>query len=327
LISSPSAPLARLVWRAAGPPALRTALLALGLLTLAGLGQALLATSATPPPALLLRLTLAAAGSVASLALGVAALAGAASAAARLAEDRALIGLSTLGVRGSALAPLFVVFALPFAAGQLALHHAGEPLARAALRDARAETVASVRPRDHEAVRLGAWWVARAGDGLAFTDGAMTGVARSASLEPRAGGVLATLGDVELRFADGTAAHTDRAELPVPVAGRGKPHPSERTTPDLQRQIATSATLGRDTYERWLLWKRTLLPAALLALTAAAGGLARRWPAGPVTGALLAGAWVLARLLDTAVLTVGVPLASVLFVAPMLALSVGSWRR
>jgi hypothetical protein len=317
----------RLLWRAAVPAAARTTTVALGLLTLGGLGQALLATSASPPPALLLRLLLASAGAVAPLALGVGALAGAASAASRLAEDRALLGLGTLGVPASRLAPLFLAAVLPAALLQAALAHGGEPLARAALRDARAEALAAVTPRPDEAVRLGAWWVAAQGDGLAFTDGTRTGTARSARLDVHQGGVLARLAGVELSLEDGARATAERVALPVPVDGRGRTHAAERTTPDLLRQLRVSAALGRDGYERWLLWKRTLLPLALGPLAVAAAGFARRFRVGPVVGGLLFTSWVGVRILDGQTSTLSPALASALFLLPVLALAGLAWRR
>ena len=316
-----------MVWRAAAPAAGRTGLLALGLLTLAGLGQALLASSAAPSASLLLRLAAASAGAVAPLAVGVGALAGAATASARLADEGALLGLGSLGVPPGRLAPLFALFVLPAALAQAALHHGGEPLARAALRDARAEALAALEPRADEAVRLGAWWVASAGAGLAFTDGERTGTATSARLQAREGGVLASLGGVDVSLPDGTRLHADTLELPVPVSGRGRVHAAERSTPDLRRQLAVSAALGRDGYERWLLWKRSLLPAGLVPLAVAGAGLARRFRAGPVVGGLLLGSWALVRVLDAWSGTLSPLAASLLFLAPLVALAGAAWRR
>ncbi len=315
------------MWRSAGPAAFRTALLAVGLLTLAGLGQALLATSAAPSLPLLLRLCAASAGAIAPLALGVGALAGAAFAAARLADEGALLALASLGLPLRHLAPLFALFVLPAAFAQAGLHHWGEPLARSALREARSEALASVSPRSGEAVRVGSWWVAGAGTGLAFTDRASTGLATSAVLEARSGGVLARLGDVDLRLPDGATVHADRIEVPLPLAAGGRVHPGERTTPELRRQIAVSAALGREGYERWLLWKRTLLPVALVPLAVAAGGLARSRRPGAVVGALLIGSWGLIRLLDAQAAALGPALASVLFLVPLVLVAGWAWRR
>jgi hypothetical protein len=115
--------------------------------------------------------------------------------------------------------------------------------------------------------------------------------------------------------------------LPVPVDGRGRTHAAERTTPDLLRQLRVSAALGRDGYERWLLWKRTLLPLALGPLAVAAAGFARRFRVGPVVCGLLFTSWVGVRILDGQTSTLSPALASALFLLPVLALAGLAWRR
>lgn len=319
-------PLARLFARATWAPGWTTAGLALVLLGLAGLGQALLTSSIAPGPALLSRLALGVLGSVVPLALAVGALAGVAGGVARLREERALLGLQAAGLGPKRLAALCGAAALPVALAYGACTHFLEPMARALVRDTRVAAAAAVVPREGRPVRLGTWWAALEAGELVFTDGARTGRAETWAWSPRAGGVLAELGGVELRL-DNTAAHLDTLALPVPVANRGKVHVSERTTPDLRDQLVFSAALGRDGAERWLLWKRTLLPLSLVPMAVAAGGFARRRAPGLVVGGLLLGGWVGIRLLDAELTWLGPFLASTVFLAGACLTSALAWRR
>ncbi|MBM4393891.1 MAG: LptF/LptG family permease, partial [Deltaproteobacteria bacterium] len=149
----------RCFFRAALPPALATGALAWVLLSIAGLGQALLATSAAPGARLLGQLALAVLGSTAGLALGVACLAGAAGAVARLREEGALLALAAAGLPPRRLAWLSLGLALPLALASLVVSHEAEPRARALVRDTRALVAASVAPAEGETVRLGSWWM------------------------------------------------------------------------------------------------------------------------------------------------------------------------
>ncbi len=319
-------PLAWLFARAAWGPAWTTGGLALVLLALAGLGQALSASSVVPGPALLGRLALGVVGSVLPLALAVGALAGAAGGVARLREERTLLGLASLGLSPRSLGGLCAVGVLPVVVMYAGLTHYGEPLARALVRDTRVAAAAAVSPREGRPVRLGSWWVALDEGALVFTDGSRTGRADGWAWAPRAGGVLAELSGVDLTF-DGADARLETLSLPVPVGNRGKVHVSERTTPDLREQLLRSAALGRDAAERWLLWKRTLLPLALVPLSVAAAGFARRRSPGWIVGALLLGSWVAVRLLDAQEAALGPALSGTVFLAGTLATAIAAWWR
>jgi len=297
------------------------------LLGLGALGQALLALSVAPTPGLLLRLAAGAFGSVSSVALGVGVLGGVARGVVRLREERALLALAAAGLRPGRLGLLAGAVCLPGVLLHLAVGHFGEPLARAQLRDARVAVASALDPRTDRPVRIGPWWVAeQAGGGLWFTDGVRAGRADRWRLVPHQGGVAADLGGVVLAAAEGVAVRADRLELPIPLAAR-RVHIFERTTPDLRAQIAVSAALGRDTYERWTLWKRTLLSAVLVPLSIAAAGFARRRGEGVVVGGLVLGTWVVVRLLDAQVAAIGLGPTTVLFIAWAAVVATAAWRR
>ncbi len=323
MISTLRGPLVRLVLRAVWGPAWTTAALATALLTLAGLGQVLLASSIAPPPALLLRLLLGVAGSIAPLALAVGALAGAAAGVARLREENALIALSATGLAPRKIAYVAVFLLLPIAFTHAVLGHFAEPLARSWVRDTRAAAAAAIAPRADRPVRLGTWWAAVEGSELVFTDGVATGRAAGWQLSARQGGVFVELEDAELQLSTGESVRAARMAVPIPIANRGKVHVSERATPDLIRQLDISSGLGRDALERWLLWKRSLLPALLLPLGVAAAGFARRRAPGPIVGSLLVGSWVAVRLCDARIADLGAPLAT--FGCFVLACGLAGW--
>ncbi|GDX80918.1 hypothetical protein LBMAG42_27290 [Deltaproteobacteria bacterium] len=309
--------------RAIWTPAWTTGALALALLTLAGLGQVLLASSVSPAPELLLHLVLGVAGSIAPLALAVGALAGMASGVARLREEHALLALAASGLSQQKIALLGMVLLVPVAFAHAGLGHFAEPLARSWVRDTRAAAAAAIVPRADRPVRVGSWWAAVEGDGLVFTDGLATGRAAGWAIGARRGGVFVELEEAELRLASGESVRAAHVAVPIPIANRGKVHVSERTTPDLLRQLAISASLGRDRLERWLLWKRTLLPVLLVPLGVAAAGFARRLSPGPIVGTLLIGSWVAVRLCDAGIERIGAPTAAfgLMFAASL----VGGW--
>ena len=319
-------PLLRLFARAGAGAAWNSGGLALGLFTLAGLGQALLVSSVVPRPGLFGQLLLGAAGAVFPLSLAVATLAGVAGGFARLREERALLALASLGVPATRLLPAVVtlsaVMALPYAL----CTHVLEPRARALLRDARVEAAAAVVPREGRPVRVGTWWLALDGERLVFTDGIHGGLATSWAWRAAAGGVVAELGGVRLDLGDAGAA-IKTLTLPIPIEGRGRISPAERTTSELRVQLVRSAALGRDGTERWLLYKRTLLPVALVPLAVAAAGLARRVPAGGVVGGLLFVSWLTVRALDASVPSLGPVAAAALFGLGMMGLAGAAWRK
>jgi lipopolysaccharide export LptBFGC system permease protein LptF len=311
--------------RAARRPAAAAGGLAWLLLTLGGLGQVLVASSLAPAPPLLLRLLLGVAGAMLPLAVGIGALAGAAGGMAALRESGALLGLAALGANRGVLALSAMLFALPLGATWLAVAHLVEPMARAGLRDARAEALASVQPAEGRTARIGAWWVALDAGRLHFTDGQRRGSASEWALAAREGGVEARLGDLMLE--DGPTTLTARdLLLPIAVANRGKVHVTERSTPDLLARIERDAALGREGYERWMLHKRSALPCALLPLAVAGAGLARRRPPGVVVGFLMGGTWALIRILDAQIGAVQAPIAD-LIVAILAAFTAAlAWR-
>lgn len=314
----------RCFFRAALPPALATGALAWVLLSIAGLGQALLATSAAPGARLLGQLALAVLGSTAGLALGVACLAGAAGAVARLREEGALLALAAAGLPPRRLAWLSLGLALPLALASLVVSHEAEPRARALVRDTRALVAASVAPAEGETVRLGSWWMGVSGGRLHFTDGEARGSAGRWSIQPRAGGVLVELDDARL-VTGGLRASAASLALPVGLRG-AKVHVSELATGELSRQLTRSALLGRDGYERWILHKRSWLPATLPLLAVAVAGLARRLaPGAAVAGALFV-AWTLVRVLDGTAGPAEPWLSGVLLLGAALAAAVSAWR-
>lgn len=317
-------PLVRLFVRATALPMALTAALALLLLGLGALGQACLALSVAPSPALLARMAIGVFGSVAPVAVGVGVLGGLARGVARLQEERALVALAAAGLRPSRIAVLAAALTLPGVGLHLALAHFGEPWARALVRDSRVAAASAITPTEARPVRLGTWWVARDGAALVYTDGTRTGRADTWALTPTRGGVLAELGGVTAELG-GARLQAAALALPIPVDARGKVHIFERDTPDLLRQIAASARLGRERYERWTLWKRTLLPALLLPLGVAAAGFARRRAEGPVVGALVVGTWVAVRLLDTHLDAVGLVPAAALLVGASGAAALAGW--
>ena len=317
----------RLFVRAALTPAFSTGVLAWSLVSLAGVGQAVVGASLVPSVGVLARLCLAALGVGATLALGLAALAGASGAMTRLRDEGAILALASLGLPGRAFMRVAAAWSVPFALCWLAATHVVEPRARAAFRDVRVEAAASVLPLPMRTVHVGAWFFAIDGGRLRFTDGLAVGHAGGWQFTANAGGVLVDLSDVHVQ-SEQLMVFAERASLPLPISGRGKVHASERTTPELLDQLVRSTTLGRDGYERWLLWKRSLVPLAVVPLAVAAAGLARSWPPAVVVGALLLGTWLLIRVLDAGVASLGVGSASALFVVACgVAAVAGWWRR
>ncbi len=320
-------PLVRLLVRATVTPALMTGGMAVLLLGLGSLAQALLVLSVAPGPALLFRLTVGVLGSVLPVALGVGVVAGVAAGVSRLRDERALTALAAIGLARWRLALLCGLIAIPWAVAQAGLTHFGEPVARALVRDTRVDVATSIRPGSAGPVRVGTWWIAEDAGSLSFTDGRIAGLADGWALSARQGGVLAELTGVELALADGARLHADALSLPLALGGRGRVHIFERTTPDLLRHLRVSASLGRDRYERWTLWKRTLLPVILPILATAAAGLCRRLAEGRVVGGLVLGTWVVFRLLDTQLQVTGLLGSAALVLFGAIGVAVWAWRR
>lgn len=299
-------------------------------LALGGLGQALLVSAVVPDLDLLGRMFLGAAGVGASLALPVGALGGLASGLRQVAEDRAWLGLRSLGVGGRALLPPVVAFLGGVAALWLGVTHVGEPLARAALRDARIAAAVRVVPVEGRVVALGGWAAAVEHGVLHFAGGEWRGKAASWEIRPALTGVVVELRDGELQGLDGASrARFAALEMPISLGGTGgKVHASERTTPDLRRQLAVSAALGRDAYERWILWKRTLLPLCFLSIGLAVPPLALRgrWPLLALVGAPVGLVWGAVRVGDQWVAGVGLAPVACGVVAVAVGWLLYAWR-
>ncbi len=297
---------------------------------LGGLGQALLTSAVVPDLDLLARMGAGALGVGASLAVPLGALGGVAAGLRRLAEERAWLGLRSLGVGGRTTAMPIALFLLAAAGAWLGITHTIEPGARAMVRDARIAAAVRVVPVEGRVVRLGGWTAAVEGGVLHFAGADWLGRAHAWGIRPALTGVVVDLVDGEVWSADGlTRARFATLAMPVPLAGSaGKVHASERATPDLRRQLAVSAALGRDTYERWILWKRTLLPLCmvLLGLAAVPLSLARRWPLVGIVGAQTVSLWGVVRVADQWVGTLGLVGAAVVTFAAALAWLLVTWR-
>lgn len=282
--------------------------LVLGLM-LAGLGilaQALLSTGVTPGPGLFLRLVVASLGAAAAVAVPLAALVGAASGARRVREEGAWLALQSLGTGPRALMRAALPVAVGAGLAYAVVSHLAEPAARALLRDTRSATVAAVRPREGHTASLGPWAVSVQDGRLFFSDGLRVGEAAAWALVPAAAGVVLVLERGELSpWERGATLSFERLTLPIRLPGsEGRVAVAERSS---------LALMGRtlSAYERWILWKRTLLPVFLVPMVLALvrGGLSDR-PLGLVIGAGVLGLWGGVRGLDQAVGTLGPVLAA-----------------
>lgn len=297
------------------PPALSVAGLVWVVLTIGGLGQALLQSAVVPDLDLLGRMALGAGGVAAGLAVPLGALGGVVGGARRLAEERAWLGLRTLGFSGRHLVPASALLLGVGAGIWLGISHFGEPNARAALRDARVEAAVRVVPVEGRTVTLGSWAASVDGEKLRFAGGDWLGEAETWSIRPAVAGVVVRLEGTDLQSVDGaTRARIETLEMPIPLAAGGKVQAAERTTPDLQRQIAVSAALGRDAYERWILWKRSLLPLCVLPLGLGGLrlGLGSRVSVLGIVGGQVLTLWGAVRVADQAISSLGPVVAAAL---------------
>ncbi len=299
---------------------------------LTGLAQALLLSAVVPDLDLLGRMVLCALGVGASLAFPVGALGAVVGGARRLEEDGAWLGLRTLGVGGAALGAPVLSFLSVVMALWLGVAHVGEPLARTALREARVAAAVRVAPVEGRAVQFGPWAAAVEGGVLHFAGEGWLGTAQTWEIQPALTGVVVVLGGGEVRAADGRVrARFTTIELPVALSGTaGRVHASERSTPDLVRHLDVNAALGQDKYERWILWKRTLLPLTLLplGLAALALGLAppsRARPVVAIVGAQLLTLWSAVRVADQQIDAVGLMGASLLTGGAAMAWCAWAW--
>lgn len=327
----PSRALPRLVWRGVAAQAAAVGGLVWALVALGGLGQALLTSAVVPDLDLLGRMALASGGAAAGLAVPIGMLGGVLAGTRRLAEEGAWLGLRSLGVGGRSVAAQVGVLACVGAALWLLVGHVVEPGSRRVLREARVAAAARVRPVEGQPVTLGTWTAVVEADRLHFAGGDWIGTARGWETTPAATGVVVHLTDGDLVRADGTGrARFATLDMPIGVAGTsGKIHASERTTADLRRQIAVSAALGRDLYERWILWKRSVLPACLLVLAVGAVpmGLSGRRSVVGLTGGMIVSLWGAVRVADQALVSLGLYGASALVVVSAVCWVAAGWWR
>lgn len=315
-----------------------------------GLTQALLLVPVTPDLDLVASLALAALGAAGGLAVPVAVLAGVAGAGRALQEDRAWLGLGTLGVGGNnLLRPIVLWLGLGVLANG-AVAHLFEPLARARLRDVRALAAARVEVVEGRTLHLGDWYVSADAGRLHFVNAAWMGSAGTWRIEAAEGAVVATLTDVAVHALDGSAqAQAASVVVPVPLHTSGvRVEVAERTSPDLLRVVDRTPTTGSGrTYERWILWKRTLLPLGLLPVGLLLAPLAlgqrrtpparssvldavrtpSRWPLLLLVAAPVLTLWVQVRVLDRAVGELGLPVGSALLIGPWLLAAAWTWWR
>lgn len=327
----------RIVLAAAVPP---TAVVGALVAVLGGLGtfaQAILLTPVIPDLDLCLRLAGAATLATTSIAIPVGLLAGTYAGLRRLRDQGSWLALGTFGVSGRALSGPVLALALLGAVAWGWASHEAEPRARAWLRDLRVDAAVRVRPQAEQAVRLGDWNVATAGDSLVFAGADHVGTAARWRLDPAANAVVATLEDVDLRdWRGGGGAHIDRVVMPFGLSSAGaKIHASERTTPDLLRQLALSDALGRGDYERWLLWKRTLLPLCLVPLMLAALPLGlgsrklgrRTLPVSALVTVQILSVWGTVRILDQRLAALDLTAAAAIVLTVAAAWPLVAWAR
>lgn len=303
----------RLVLAAILPAALASGAMAWLFLGLGGLAQALVTAAVIPDADLLAKMTLAAMGSALSLAIPVGALLGTGVGIRRLLQEGAMLAVGTLGAgpRRIVIPVSFIVMMGAFGWGGML--HFGEPMARASMRETRIDAAVRVQPSAGRTLVVGPWFVAVDDGVLQFVGQGVSGTARGWALAPARTGVVATLTGVSARALDGTGAGTaDELVVPLPLAGtRGKVDVAERTTPDLLDAITINERLGRAAYERWMLWKRTLLPLVLVPLGVGAAGLVLRGRGvGGIVTAQAFAIWAAVRVTDQSIGVLGSPVAS-----------------
>lgn len=326
--------LSRLYLRAMGRTGGRAALWAWLLLTAGSLAQ-VLSVIRIPTAHCALLVVAGAVGSTAPLMIEVAMIAGPAAAIAELRLDGSWLGLRSLGARGRDLGVPVLLWAGGLCLAALLTSHALEPLARGWLRDARVEAAVGLRLDAGGSAAIGPWALSGQPDGglrfAAEADGQqIVGSADTVQVEAARGAVTVRLGAGEARgvrpgLPGGQAAIPEEprwqvrfASLTTALALSGGPRVEtvERSTAEL---------LGRalNPYERWILWKRTLLPAVLLPLALLGLPLGARLRAGVGVGVLALGFWTLLRLSDTLART-GPGLASAALLVPcLLGLGIG----
>lgn len=299
-------------------------------LLLGGLGtfaQIILSASVMPGPLLLGQLALCAFACALPLCLPIASLLGVLSGLRRLQLEGAWLGLRGLGYSGLQAAGATLPLLLPLCLLSLGMGHLGEPLARAALRDARVAAAAQWVPIPGQTLHLGPWATALDGGRLHFAGQGIVGAAPEWELIPHLSGIEVILSHGELHAIDGSyAARFQRLTLPVNLPGsQGKVQVIERGSPELYLHLTSHKT---DLYEWWLLYKRSLLPICTLiqGLAAVPWGLGKR-PVPAVAGAMMVSNWVLVRILDQNIRSLDLLPASILLLTCNLLWLLGGWLR
>lgn len=301
---------------------------ALLLLALGTLTQALLQGAVVPDLDLVGRMGLAALGIAAPLATVVGGVTGAAVAGERLRAEGAWLAMRSLGVRPARLAGEAAVLGLATALLVAVGMHGVEPRARALLRDARVAAIVRVDPVQGRTVRLGSWSVAVDQGRLHFVGSGAVGSAARWRLVPADAGVVAELEEVRVRDPDRAwSAAAATVSLPVRLPGTsGKVHVSERDSPDLAAWLRLHPG---DVYERWILWKRSLIPVAAGAVAVAAMGLClgRGLAVAGAAGGLAFGLWALIRICDGAIRELGAAGATAVVLGLVGTATLSAWRR
>lgn len=325
----------------------RAALWAWLLLTAGSLAQ-VLSVIRIPSAHCALLVVAGAVGSTAPLMIEVAMIAGPAAAIAELRLDGSWLGLRSLGARGRDLGVPVLLWAGVLCVAALVTSHGVEPLARGWLRDARVEAAVGLRLDAGGSAAIGPWALSGQPDGglrfAADADGQqIVGSADAVAIEAARGAVKVRLGAGEARGVPpgqpgGMARSDSKSEPPrasdahtaepgwqvrfqslttvLALSGGPRVETVERSTAELLRRALNP-------YERWILWKRTLLPAVLLPLALLGLPLGARLRAGVGVGALALAFWTLLRLSDTLART-GPGLASAALLVPcLLGLGIG----
>ncbi len=303
--------------------------LALLLGSLGLFAQALLLTAVVPDPALVAQLYVGSSGMILGIALTVGTLVGTVTGLRRMQEEGAWLGLQSLGISGfqlvfPLLVPLGVMTLL-----QLGAAHGIEPAARRVLREARVEAASQIRPVEGRPLRMGPWSVVLQGGMLYFAGESLHGHAAAWRLEPEREGLRVVLGEGELTDWEGTmGAHFSSLATSIVLPRSNGPQAAEKSSGRLMEDLKKKADPRRHQAERWLLWKRTLLPVGSLLLSLGAVPMALgRQPITLVIGGLLLPFWVTVRFLDTMVSRGGVELSSGCLMVGCLFFVASSWGR
>jgi hypothetical protein len=207
-------------------------------------------------------------------------------------ERGAWRALRAAGVAPRAFAVDTALLALVVAVPWSLAEHEAIPRARGVL----AAGGVSPELREGATVSLGPARLAREGDTvrilMAPDDGGWTRLSAAGDVAPRAGGVALSLRDVVLEREDGLRVRAARLHGAwVPPVRRGA---AERPTATLR---------PRDAYERWIVWKRTVVPLSACgwAPVALAAGVRARVPALLSAVLCLGAGWGVVRGLDGAV--------------------------